>query len=152
MKTIELTNTAARISSIEEKSGIFTVNLEWGGCPDRTINDFDLTPLGDVTASGGNLCGGWAVLYGDPLLQVGDTIPLLPPETELTKTDALNRLLAAGYNATSTEAGICVSGTLDGAHWSAFYADAGQDANTYNGPVPSEVDALCVWDDASTRA
>jgi hypothetical protein len=71
---------------------------------------------------------------------------------ELTKAAAFNRLLAAGYNATRSATGITVSGTHDGAHWSAFYADAGQDANTYNGPVPSEVDALCVWDDASTRA
>ena len=70
---------------------------------------------------------------------------------ELTKTAALNRLLAAGYNATITATGITVSGTADGTPWSAHYADAGQDANTYAGPVPAEVDALCVWDDASTR-
>lgn len=79
MKTIELTDHAARIASLEEKAGIITVNLEWGGPNDRTVNDFDLAQLGDVTACGGNNSTGWVVLYGRCLVAEGDTIPLLPP-------------------------------------------------------------------------
>lgn len=94
MKTIELTDRAARISNITETNGVWTVNLEWGGSSDRTINDFNLSPLGAVTGSGGNLCGGWAVLYGEPLLQVGDTIPLLPLETGHTNAAARDAALA----------------------------------------------------------
>lgn len=79
MKTIELTDRAARIVSLEEKAGIITVDLEWCGPNDRAVYDFDLSKLGEVTSSGGNSRTGWAVLYGPCLLQVGDTIPLLPP-------------------------------------------------------------------------
>ncbi len=78
MSIIHLTDTAARIASLEEKGGIITVNLEWGGPNDRVVTDFDLGQLGEVTACGGNNSTGWAVLYGPCLLQIGDTIPLLP--------------------------------------------------------------------------
>lgn len=96
MKTIELTNTAARISSIIETNGIFTVNLEWGGPSDRSIADFELSLFGKVTASGGNTRTGWVTLDGDPGRAEGDTIPLnlrritlaeaavLPLDTEIT--------------------------------------------------------------------
>jgi hypothetical protein len=100
MKTIELTDLAARISSITETNGIFTVNLEWGGPSDRSITDFELSllsgHLGSITASGGNTRNGWVTLDGDPGMSEGDTLPLeprritlaeaanLPPETEIT--------------------------------------------------------------------
>ncbi len=93
MKTIELTNTAARISSIEEKSGIFTVNLEWGGPSDRSVSDFDIdllaNHLGSITASGGDTRRGWVTLDGDPGVSEGDTIPLLPRRITLAEAAAL---------------------------------------------------------------
>jgi hypothetical protein len=76
----------ATITSIEEKGGIVTVNLEWNGA-DHTISDFETERLGDVchgigNPMGGNLRSGWVVLEGECELEVGDTIPLaeVPPE------------------------------------------------------------------------
>ena len=100
MKTIKFTDRAARIASITETNGVWTVNLEWGGPSDRSITDFELSllsgHLGSITASGGNTRNGWVTLDGDPGMSEGDTIPLLerkiplhevatlPPETKIT--------------------------------------------------------------------
>lgn len=81
MNTIQLTDTAARIASITPKNGITTVELEWSG--DHPLEHFDITKLGEVTGHGGNLCGGWAVLYGPCILNEGDTIPLIPTDEEV---------------------------------------------------------------------
>lgn len=82
MNTIQLTDSEARISSITETNGITTVELEWGGPSDRSIDHFDIAKLGEVTGHGGNLCGGWAVLYGACLLNEGDTIPYIASNEE----------------------------------------------------------------------
>jgi hypothetical protein len=73
----------ATITSIEETQGIYTVNLEWIGPDDHTVEDFDLDQLGPRCsgiggATGGTLRSGWVVLEGQCPLKVGDTIPLLP--------------------------------------------------------------------------
>jgi len=65
-----------------------------------------------------------------------------------TKETALQNLLNAGYAAEITATGLDVRGD----NWSVHYSDLGQDHNEYSGEVPSEVEALAVWDDASTRA
>lgn len=64
-----------------------------------------------------------------------------------TKETALQNLLSAGYAAEITTTGLNVRGD----NWSVHYSDLGQDHNKYSGNVPSEVEALAVWDDASTR-
>jgi hypothetical protein len=79
MKTIKLTDTAARISKIDGS----TVELEWGGPNDRMIYEFDLSRLGKVTDSGttGNAGrSGWAILDGPCQLAIGDTIPFKEAE------------------------------------------------------------------------
>jgi hypothetical protein len=68
-------------------------------------------------------------------------------KTELTKEAAIARLSAAGYNAETRIGGLYVKNE----GWEAFFADSGQDGNTYSGKVPSEVDDLAVWDDETTR-
>lgn len=68
-------------------------------------------------------------------------------KTQLTKEAAITRLENAGYNAEAVTGGVVVKGE----GWEAFFADGGQDGNTYTGNVPSEVDDLAVWDDAATR-
>lgn len=80
-----MTTTVATITKIEDNQGIQTVNLEWSGPDDHTIEDFDLDQLGQQCsgigkATGGNLCNGWVVLEGQCKLTEGDTIPLLPSE------------------------------------------------------------------------
>lgn len=64
-----------------------------------------------------------------------------------TKETALQNLLSAGYTAEITTTGLNVRGD----NWSVHYSDRGQDHNEYFGNVPSEVETLAVWDDASTR-
>jgi hypothetical protein len=68
-------------------------------------------------------------------------------KTELTKEAAIARLDGAGYNAETRIGGLYVKNE----GWEAFFADSGQDGNTYSGKVPSEVDDLAVWDDETTR-
>lgn len=68
-------------------------------------------------------------------------------KNEMTKEAAIARLIEAGYNAETRPGGVVVTGE----GWEAFFADSGQDGNTYTGKVPSEVDDLGVWDDAETR-
>lgn len=78
MKTIQLTDKAARVAKIEDLRGVVTVDLEWGGPDDRTVEDFDLAKLGKVFRAGtnGNAgLSGWVTLEGACLLAVGDTIP-----------------------------------------------------------------------------
>ena len=91
MKTeIQLTDTEARISSIEDNGGVITVNLEWGGPDDRDVYDFDLARIGDVAAQGANLRTGWVVLEGPCKLEEGDTIPLEPQEPlRITKVSSV---------------------------------------------------------------
>ena len=60
---------------------------------------------------------------------------------------AIIRLQNAGYSAEAAYGGVAVKGE----GWEAFFADSGQDSNTYTGRVPSQVDDLAVWDDATTR-
>lgn len=72
----------ATITRIEDKQGIQTVNLEWNGPDDHTIEDFALDQLGERCkgiggATGGNLRSGWVVLEGECKLSEGDSIPLL---------------------------------------------------------------------------
>lgn len=81
------TMTTATITKIEDNQGIKTVNLEWHGIDDHTVEDFDLDQLGERCkgiggATGGNLTSGWVVLEGDCKLNEGDTINLLPREEE----------------------------------------------------------------------
>ena len=64
-----------------------------------------------------------------------------------TKQSALKKLIDAGYDAELTANGIEVRGE----NWRVHYADRGQDFNEYHGDVPSEVEELAVWDDATTR-
>lgn len=64
-----------------------------------------------------------------------------------TKKTALQNLLTAGYAAEITSTGLNVRGQ----NWSVHYSDLGQDHNEYSGQIPDEVEALAVWDDASTR-
>lgn len=82
---LHTTMTTATITSIEDNQGIKTVNLEWHGIDDHTVEDFDLDQLGERCkgigrATGGNLTSGWVVLEGDCKLNEGDTINLLPRE------------------------------------------------------------------------
>lgn len=70
-----------------------------------------------------------------------------PNENMNTKESALKKLIAAGYASEITANGLRVSGQ----GWEVHYDDRGQDWNTYSGKVPSEVETLAVWDDASTR-
>lgn len=82
---IHLTDTEARIARIENKDGIVTVELEWGGPDDNLVDDFDLAKLGKVSASGSNGNAGrtgWAVLDGSCKLNEGDTIPVLTADEE----------------------------------------------------------------------
>jgi hypothetical protein len=64
-----------------------------------------------------------------------------------TKAAAISCLEKAGYNAETVPGGIVVKA----ADWEAFFADSGQDGNTYSGNVPPEVETLAVWDDPTTR-
>lgn len=64
-----------------------------------------------------------------------------------TKENALKNLTAAGFNAEITRTGLDVRGE----GWSVHYDDRGQDYNEYNGSIPSQVEELAVWDDATTR-
>lgn len=84
---LNIAMTTATIISIEDNQGIKTVNLEWSGPDDHTVEDFDLDQLGErckgiIGATGGNLRSGWVVLEGDCKLNEGDTINLLPREEE----------------------------------------------------------------------
>lgn len=75
MKTIELIDTEARVTSVSNDS----VELEWGGPDDRSVWDFDLAKLGgevfDAGTNGNAGRTGWVVVYG-AVVKVGDTIPL----------------------------------------------------------------------------
>ena len=85
MKTIQLTDTEARIDKIETANGVTTVSLEWGGPDDRLIHDFDTDLLGDVQSTGTNGNAGragWAGLFGPCKLNEGDVIPYVAPENE----------------------------------------------------------------------
>ena len=62
-----------------------------------------------------------------------------------TKEQALKNLTEAGYAAAITKTGLDVRGE----GWSVHYDDRGQDHNEYTGSVPSEVETLAVWDDAT---
>jgi len=64
-----------------------------------------------------------------------------------TKTSALTALISAGFNAELNAAGLRVWGD----NWEAQFTDLGQDHDTFTGDVPSQVQNLAVWDDASTR-
>lgn len=90
---IHLTDTAARIASIEEKSGIWTVSLEWGGPSDRTITDFEISRLegylGEITSSGTSGRTGWVILDDEPDAKIGDSIPLLPQVHPLSEAATL---------------------------------------------------------------
>lgn len=90
---IHLTDTAARIAAVEEKSGSWTVTLEWGGPSDRTITDFEISRLegyvGKITASGGTGRTGWVILDDEPDAKIGDSIPLLPHSITLAEAAAL---------------------------------------------------------------
>ena len=66
---------------------------------------------------------------------------------EMTKQNALQRLIAAGFCAEITNDGLDVSSR----DWSAHYDDQGQAWNTYTGKIPPLVEELAVWDDADTR-
>jgi biotin operon repressor len=79
--------------------------------------------------------------------QKGDEVTNELENTETTKEAAISRLEKAGYNAETVPGGVVVKGE----DWEAFFADSGQDGNTYSGNVPSEVEALAVWDDTTTR-
>lgn len=78
MNTIHLTATEARIKSIDtDINGISTIEIEWGGPDDHTVEDFDLDCLTEGTyKAGGTLTSGWVVITDPCLKQVGDTLPL----------------------------------------------------------------------------
>ncbi len=80
MKTIQLTDTEARIGKIEtNENGVTTVDLIWGGPDDRSMGEFDLSLLGDVQDHGTNGNAGrsgWAILFGACKLNVDDILPL----------------------------------------------------------------------------
>lgn len=84
MNTIKLTDTAARVSRVAENNGVWTVELEWGGPNDRTIDDFDLYKICDISdpavSWGTNGRTGWMVILTRPTVTVGDSIPLAPAE------------------------------------------------------------------------
>lgn len=65
----------------------------------------------------------------------------------MTKEQSLKKLTDAGYSAEITKTGLDVCGE----GWSVHYDDRGQDYNEYHGSIPSQVDELAVWDDATTR-
>lgn len=67
--------------------------------------------------------------------------------TDITKQNALEKLLAAGFAAVITRDGLDVVGQ----GWSVHYDDRGQGWNTYEGTVPTLVEELAVWDDNTTR-
>ena len=81
MQTIHLTDTAARIASIEHNHPCALAALEWGGPDDRDISDFDLPQLGAILNRGMERMrarAGWVLLAGPCSLNVGDSIPLSP--------------------------------------------------------------------------
>ena len=81
MQTIHLTDTAARIASIEHNHTCALAALEWGGPDDRDISDFDLPQLGAILNRGMERMrarAGWVLLAGPCSLNVGDSIPLSP--------------------------------------------------------------------------
>ena len=74
--SIKLTDTHARIASIDADNFGDIVILEWGGPSDRTVTDFELARLGRVVSSGGNQSTGYVILSETCKMQVGDVIQL----------------------------------------------------------------------------
>ena len=75
---------SATVTSVEHGEYFDSVNLEWGGPFDRTLEDFCTEMLGDVTACGGNLSSGWVILDGRTSLDKGATIP---PRSDVCEHD-----------------------------------------------------------------
>jgi len=86
--------------------------------------------------------------YAGAVEAANNQCPLPPDQQNMkTKKNALQTLIAAGFDAALTANGIEVRGE----NWSVHYADKGQDWNEYHGNVPSKVEELAAWDDAATR-
>lgn len=77
MKNIKLDDKSAMLVKIEDLRGVITVELEWGGPNDRTVEDFELEKLGKVFRAGTNGNAGrsgWVTLEGSCNMSVGQTI------------------------------------------------------------------------------
>jgi hypothetical protein len=70
MSTIKFSDTEATITKIEKRTFGTVVDLEWSGPDDHSIDDFDVSQLGQkynggMHATGGTLRSGWVILEGE---------------------------------------------------------------------------------------
>lgn len=77
VKPIILSDQAAVVLDIFPTADGADVELEWEGPCDHEVGDFELDRIGEVEAAWGTVRNGWVHVHGEPLVQVGDDIPVI---------------------------------------------------------------------------